>query len=387
MTKTNSSIFMLPTLMFGVFSLLTMELGAMGLTPIIAEAFGVSVSDAGWVVSIFALIVAFTAPVTPLLAAKYNPQKVMLVCLAVFTLSSLAAAFVSNFLLLLILRAIPAFFHPIYCALAFSTAANSVAPHESIKATSKIFMAISAGMTLGIPLATYIASLSSLEFTFIFFALLNALAFVATLFFVKTPQNKAKIKSQKRQLYILAKPVIWLSIAAVIFSIGAMFGFYSYMSAFLLEVSKLNFALISFGLFVYGLSGVFGNYLAGKLLLNNPTKLLLALPCIMLVLYLLLFAFGSFGLLSLCILTILGVFAGILNSGTHFMLLEPAARAKEFANGLFISTANIGTTLGTIVCGLFISLEGMPFAVLGAVSFIILAFIVIYLRAKELYKK
>ena len=72
----------------------------------------------------------------------------------------------------------------------------------------------------------------------------------------------------------------------------------------------------------------------------------------MLVFYILLFIFGAMGYVTILILCILGVFAGILNSASHFMLLEPAKGAKAFANGLFISTANIGTTFGTIACGL-----------------------------------
>lgn len=375
------NIFLIPSLMLGVFALLSMELGAMGIIPLIAEAFSVSVADAGWVVSLFALIVAFTAPITPLLVAKYSAKKVMLFCLAIFSLTSLIAAFTSSFLFLLFLRAVAAFFHPMYCALAFSTAANSVPKNEQIKATSKIFMAVSAGMTLGVPLTSFVAAKTSLEMSFIFFALLNALAFVATLFFVKI-SSQSRAKSQKRQLYILAKPVIWLSIAAVIFSIGAMFGFYSYMSEFLLNFTGLDFTLISVALFIYGLTGVFGNFLAGKLLLKNASKVLFITALIMLIFYALLFAFGNFSLVSFVLLTLLGVFAGLLNSGSHFMLLEHASRAKEFANGLFISTANIGTSLGVVVCGLFISLEGSRFSVFGAISFIILAMIMIVLRAK-----
>lgn len=79
------------------------------------------------------------------------------------------------------------------------------------------------------------------------------------------------------------------------------------------------------------------------------------------------------------------VFAGILNSASHFMLLEPAKGAKAFANGLFISTANIGTTFGTIACGLFVSLEGSRFATLGSVIFIIICFVMVFLRNRELY--
>lgn len=377
MPKTH--ILFMPSLMFGVFAILTTELGAMGIIPIIANEFNVSVADAGWVVSLFALIVAFTAPITPLLAAKFNAQKVMLICLGVFSISSLAAAFTTNFLLLLFLRAIPAFFHPVYCALSFSVAAKSVPESEAAKATSKIFMAVSAGMTLGIPFTSYIASKTSLQISFIFFALINAIAFIATLFFVKSNAS-TKAKSQKRQLYILVKPIVWLSFAAVIFSIGAMFGFYSYMSEFLLNVTKLDFTLISITLFIYGLSSVLGNFLAGKLLTNKPKQTLFITPLIMLVLYSALFFFEEFSTATISILAILGIFAGILNSGAHFMLTNPVPRASEFANGIFISTANIGTSLGTVLCGLFITLEGSKFSVLAPICLIIATIIMIYIR-------
>ncbi|EOG9236453.1 MFS transporter, partial [Campylobacter coli] len=54
------------TLCLGVFGLISMELGVMGIIPLISEKFGVSVSDAGWSVSIFALIVMCCAPIAPM---------------------------------------------------------------------------------------------------------------------------------------------------------------------------------------------------------------------------------------------------------------------------------------------------------------------------------
>ncbi|MGZ8094190.1 MFS transporter, partial [Campylobacter jejuni] len=136
----------------GVFGILSTELGMMGIIPIVSQNFSVSISDAGWCVSIFALVITFCAPIVPLLCANFNPKKLMLICLAVFILSSLTSAFVGEFWQLLILRAIPAFFHPIYIALALSMVTNLVEDKKEIpKATAKIFAAVSAGMVLGVP--------------------------------------------------------------------------------------------------------------------------------------------------------------------------------------------------------------------------------------------
>lgn len=383
MIKTNPLL--LPTLMLGVFALLSMELGMMGVLPIVAEVYNVSVADAGWVVSIFALIVALVAPILPPLLTKYDAKKVLLFCLLVFSVSSFLAAFCTNFIVLLILRAIPAFFHPIFCAFAFSMAADSVPHNESPKAIAKIFIAVSAGMTLGVPLTSFIASNTSLEMSFIFFGALNALSLLATLLFIPNQKQEQKAP-QNEQFKVLAKPIVWVSVIVVMLLNGAMFGFYSYMSEFLLNFTQVSFNLISALLLIYGLSNVIGNFIAGKSLVSAPNATLRIVPLSLIVLYNALFFGGGNVWGASVILIILGIFAGIGNNMAQFVVTSPILEAKELANGLFISAANIGITLGTSLCGLFISLNGSRFAVLAAVCLVVLSIIFLMLRGQILIK-
>ncbi len=383
MIKTNPLL--LPTLMLGVFALLSMELGMMGVLPIVAEVYNVSVADAGWVVSIFALIVALVAPILPPLLTKYDAKKVLLFCLLAFSVSSFLAAFCTNFIVLLILRAIPAFFHPIFCAFAFSMAADSVPHNESPKAIAKIFIAVSAGMTLGVPLTSFIASNTSLEMSFIFFGVLNALSLLATLLFIPNQKQEQKAP-QNEQFKVLAKPIVWVSVIVVMLLNGAMFGLYSYMSEFLLNFTQVSFNLISALLLIYGLSNVIGNFIAGKSLVSAPNATLRIVPLSLIVLYNALFFGGGNVWGASVILIILGIFAGIGNNMAQFIVTSPIPEAKELANGLFISAANIGITLGTSLCGLFISLNGSRFAVLAAVCLVILSIIFLMLREQILIK-
>ncbi|TLD87140.1 MFS transporter [Helicobacter sp. MIT 03-1614] len=383
MIKTNPLL--LPTLMLGVFALLSMELGMMGVLPIVAEVYNVSVADAGWVVSIFALIVALVAPILPPLLTKYDAKKVLLFCLLVFSVSSFLAAFCTNFIVLLILRAIPAFFHPIFCAFAFSMAADSVPHNESPKAIAKIFIAVSAGMTLGVPLTSFIASNTSLEMSFIFFGALNALSLLATLLFIPNQKQEQKAP-QNEQFKVLSKPILWASVIVVMLLNGAMFGFYSYMSEFLLNFTQVSFNLISVLLLIYGLSNVIGNFIAGKSLVSAPNATLRIVPLSLIVLYNALFFGGGNVWGASVILIILGIFAGIGNNMAQFVVTSPIPEAKELANGLFISAANIGITLGTSLCGLFISLNGSRFAVLAAVCLVVLSIIFLMLRGQILIK-
>ncbi|OEZ07896.1 MFS transporter [Campylobacter jejuni] len=351
----------------GVFGILSTELGMMGIIPIVSQNFSVSISDAGWCVSIFALVITFCAPIVPLLCANFNPKKLMLICLAVFILSSLTSAFVGEFWQLLILRAIPAFFHPIYIALALSMVTNLVEDKKEIpKATAKIFAAVSAGMVLGVPMTSYFGGNFSFK--------------MAMLFFVPDFKKVNSVKISK-QLLILRYPLLWISILCVICINAGIWGFYSYFSDFLHSVGKMNFTLISIVLAIYGFSNIIGNYIAGKTLVKNANFTLILTPLIMIGFYILLFSFYS-EIILIIFAFILGILAGVMNNGTHFMISYPFPKAANFSNGLFISVANIGLSTGTAICGLVISLSDTRYIIVNTIVLLILGIIMIFVRSR-----
>ena len=51
-TKKNHNSLLMFTLTLGVFGILNTEMGVVGIIPIIADTFGVTVPDAGWTVKI-----------------------------------------------------------------------------------------------------------------------------------------------------------------------------------------------------------------------------------------------------------------------------------------------------------------------------------------------
>ncbi|EEY3071892.1 MFS transporter [Campylobacter jejuni] len=265
----------------GVFGILSTELGMMGIIPIVSQNFSVSISDAGWCVSIFALVITFCAPIVPLLYANFNPKKLMLICLAVFILSSLTSAFVGEFWQLLILR------------------------------------------------------------------------------------------------YSL----LWIRVLCVICINAGIWGFYSYFSDFLHSVGKMNFTLISIVLAIYGFSNIIGNYIAGKTLVKNANFTLILTPLIMIGFYILLFSFYS-EIILIIFAFILGILAGVMNNGTHFMISYPFPKATNFSNGLFISVANIGLSTGTAICGLVISLSDTRYIIVNTIVLLILGIIMIFVRSR-----
>lgn len=196
---------------------------------------------------------------------------------------------------------------------------------EIPKATAKIFAAVSAGMVLRVPMTSYFGGNFSFK--------------MAMLFFVPDFKKVNSVKISK-QLLILRYPLLWISILCVICINAGIWGFYSYFSDFLHSVGKMNFTLISIVLAIYGFSNIIGNYIAGKTLVKNANFTLILTPLIIIGFYILLFSFYS-EIILIIFAFILGILAGVMNNGTHFMISYPFPKAANFSNRLFISVANI----------------------------------------------
>ena len=105
----------------------------------------------------------------------------------------------------------------------------------------------------------------------LFFAVVNAIAFIATVLFVPSMPVKERI-SYGAQISVLKTPIIGLSIVAVIFLNGAVFGVYSYLAEYLKTITIVPDKIISLILLIYGVANIIGNIVAGKLLTKNPIK-------------------------------------------------------------------------------------------------------------------
>ena len=379
--KPGSGALLVFILTAGVFGIINTEMGVIGILPLIAEHFHVTVPEAGWTVSIFALVVAISAPIMPLLFSGINRKKVMLLALGVFTLGNIISMLTSNFTLLLIARALPAFLHPVYVSMAFTVAAASVSKEKAPKSVAKVFIGVSAGMVLGVPVTSYIASEVSFTMGMMFFTVVNALVFVATLLFVPSMPVKEKL-SYGTQLNVLKKKIVWYSIMAVTLINGALFGFFSYMSDYLRTVTEVSYSVISILLLIYGLANIIGNVIAGKQLATNPIRSMIFIPFALFTFYICIFILGEWLAAMTAIILILGILAGYGQNAMQYMITEAAPEAPDFANGLFLLSANLGTTVGAAACGAFITFFDTRYSVIGSLLFLAVSIVFVVLRIR-----
>lgn len=379
-TKQNSILILILTI--GVFSIINTEMGVIGILPMISEVYGVEISAAGMLVSLFALAVAISGPILPLLLSGFNRKYIMIIVLGTFFICNLISAFAENFTVVLITRVLPAFLHPVYISLAFSAASASVKQEDIPKATAKVMIGVSAGMVLGVPIISYIANLFSLEVAMLSFAAVNLAALLATC--ILTPSMPVKEKlSYGTQLSILKDKNLIISFIAVVFLNGGIFGAYSYLADYLGKVTSMSAEIIVILLLVYGLSNIVGNIIAGKMLTVSPLKFVAAFPFMLIAAYVIIFFGGAIQTVAMAMILIWGILAGIGANIHQYWIFSAAPQAPDFSNALFLVATNVGTSFGAFICGMFIDYFDINYILIGGIIFFIISVTFIMLRVSQ----
>ena len=368
-------------LALGVFSIINTEMGVIGILPLIAQHFSLTITQAGLLVSLFALGVAISGPVMPLLMSKMNRKTAMLLVLSIFMISNIVSAMTSSFSVVLFARIVPAFFQPVYVSLAFSVASSFMQEREAPKAASKIMLGVSAGMVLGVPIASFIAYQVSYAAVMYCFAMVNAVVLIISL--VVMPSMPVKhVVSYGQQTICLKHSLTWISLLAVVCLNGAIFGVYSFITQYLQTVSSLSASIISMLLFLYGMSNMVGNMIAGHQLSKRPIRFVMLLPLLLGGLYIVMLTLGSFTLPIMCCILAWGMLAGACGNVNQYWITSVIMDAPEFGNGLFLSATNLGTTIGTTLCGYLISSMGISSILLGGLLLIVTSLGLILYRIK-----
>lgn len=343
-TQTISESLLITILTLGVFGIINTEMGVVGIIPQIAERFDVTVSTAGLCVSVFALVVSVAAPVLPLLFSGINRRTMMLAALILFVASNILSMVTDSFAVLLAARALPAFLHPVYVAMAFTLAAAATKDDPS-RGIARVFAGVSAGMVLGVPMTTFVTTHWSYEAAMGIFAVINTVILVATFFLV--PNMPAKQHYPGHQLRIL-----------------------------------ISFDTVSSVLLAYGIANIVGNMLAGRVFGGYKKFFTRAGPAVMLVLYSLLYVSASNGIFAAVLVILLGICAGFINISGQYMISSAAREAPDFSNGLFLTAANFGTAMGTSLCGFFIALLDSRAALFATDILLMISLVLSYARTK-----
>lgn len=336
-------------LALGAFGIITTEFGIVGILPTISRQFDVSIDTAGWLLSAFAITVAVSSPFITSFTTKINRKLLLCLVMSIFVFSNLISAFSTNFTMLMVARILPAILHPLFWNIAIAIAFKE----KGAKGVSTVMLGLSLATVLGIPLTTYAVDLfQNWQASFFLSSAISLIAFIGLLLFIPSMPADQAI-STKNQVEVLKSPLLWLNLISTIATLAAMFASYTYLTAYLEEITKMDGAQISMMLLLFGGMGTLGNWMMG-LALNRNVLLTARLFLMLLVtVQILAYYFGGHYIPMVIIVSLWGMIhtGGFLVSNIRTTQSVPH-HALEFVNSLLTSSFNIGISLGAFLGGI-----------------------------------
>lgn len=351
----------------GMIGIITTEFGIIGILPQIAVYYGITIDKAAYLLSAFALVIALTGPFMTLLFSGFDRKKIMLATIFIFFFSTIVSAFSPPFWLLMIVRMLPAFLQPVYIATAIAAAVSSGEKSQENQLMGIVLGGIALAMVTTVPFATYLASIFTWQISFFVQAIVSALALV-TIFRIMPDGDIPEKKSYGSQVKILKDKSFVLSTAMNFFMIASWFSTYSYFADYLIKTRKVDMETISYLLLLFGVVGVFSNWLSGKMLTRSITKTVAFFLCGTVIIPVILIYSGDSLWITVIVVAIWGFFYApcFLNASAY--MISAAPKSLEFANSLATSFGNLGVFLGTAVGGWIISqstISNVPWAGMG----------------------
>ena len=251
-------------LALGGFGIGTGEFVIMGLLPGVARDARVSVPEAAYAISAYALGVVVGAPVIAVLAARCRQHRLLMALMAWFALGNLASALAVGLPWLIVARFLTGLPHGAFFGVASLVAASLVPPDRRAQAVGRVMLGLTIATLLGVPIATGLGQGLGWRSAFVFVGLIGALAVVSIGLCV--PRRAANLAtSPLRELGALRRPqVLWtLGVGSV--GLGGLFCVFSFITPTMTQVAGLPERSMPAVLVVFGLGMISGNLLGAKL--------------------------------------------------------------------------------------------------------------------------
>lgn len=360
-------------LAFGTLALGMAEFAMMGILPYVASDFGISISEAGHLISAYALGVCFGAPVL-VLARKKSLKHLLMALVSLIVVGNLCASLAPNYWIMMIGRFISGLPHGAYFGVASIVASKLADKGKSSEAVSIMIAGMTVANLFGVPLGTSLSHLISWRSTFLFVGLWGIIVFYYIWRWVPVVEG-LQDTGFKGQFRFLRTPAPWLILGATALGNGGVFCWYSYISPLLTNVSGFSETSMTALMVLAGFGMVVGNLVSGRMSDRyTPGRVLMIAQGGICLLLLAIFFLSPNPWLSvlLMFLCTAGLFAV---SSPEQLLIIRVAPGGEMLGGACIQIAfNFGNAVGAYAGGLAVS-NGFQYAALAGVPFAMIGFI------------
>ncbi len=362
------------------FIINTTEFVPVALLSDIAQDFAITTAQTGWMMTLYAWIVALMSLPLMLLTGKLERKRLLLAVFVVFIASHILAVFAWNFQVLLLSRVGAACAHAIFWSITAAIILRVAPEGKRALALSVLAMGTSLAMVLGVPIGRLVGQWFGWRTTFGGIGVLALIVFVLQAKLLPTLPSLfdgdfKKVSELLKNRYLVG---LYLFIFLVF---TAHYTAYSYIEPFMHEVGQISDNLITVVLLVFGAAGLIGSLLFSRWGDQSANSMLmLATTLLMLCMAALLWVVGSIGWLSLTTL-IWGIVLMLLILCVQAKVIMIDENAQDVVMAMFSGIINLGIGAGALIGGyavMHITLPNVGFvgAAIAGVALLLIMYII-----------
>lgn len=373
----------LMSLASAVFLSVTSEMLPTGLLPDMSRSLAVQPSQIGLLVSVFAFTVVLTSTGLTMLTKRVQRRRLVLWVLVVFAISNAFTAIAPSYELVVASRILGGLAHGLFWAVVGAYAAHLV-PKELIgRAVSLVIGGGTLAFVFGVPVGTALGHAIGWRLSFAALAVITlgvtvlVWRFLPPVAAVHSPSSTAQNtvtdvsdpaapspRRSRRDPTVVAVALVCVVCAIVM--IGH-YSFYTYVAPFIIHMGAGEY--VAPLLFVFGIAGAVGLFLAGSVLGKKPRLSIVIVIATVALFATLLGVLAQLLPLAIAAFTLWGVAFGALPSLLQTRLLHVAsARIRDTASAFYTTGFNIGIGGGALLGSVLFDTVGvaaLPFIYVG----------------------
>lgn len=329
-------------LALAAFAIGTTEFVIVGLLPSVAADTGTSLSQAGLLVTGYALGVAIGAPPLAALTAKATPYKALSGLMLLFIVGNAMCAAAPGYGWLMAGRIVASLTHGAFFGLGATVAAALVPPQRRSAAIALMFSGLTLANVLGVPAGAWVGQHAGWRATFWAVSGLGLLALGALLVLVPRALRLPSPAGASSGWAIVRRPMLLGALGLTALGFGGIFTTLTFLSPLLQAESGFTAAQVNGLLLLFGLGLTLGNMLGGWAADRWPARsmfaILAALAAVELALH---FGLRVPALVVACVV-LWGMAAFATAPGLQSRVLGEAADAPALGSTLNIAAFNLG---------------------------------------------
>lgn len=369
-------------LLLGNFVIGTSIMGPSGMLNELSSDLGVSIRDAGLLITFGAAALFICSPLSAWLTGRFDRRKFLGSLVLLLALCNLASAFAPDYATLMAIRLVMMVVAAPFTPQAAGTVSLIVPVEKRGSTIAYVFLGWSLAAAAGLPMVTIIAGYAGWRTAFLCISALSCIGFLLLIWRLPPRVSGAAVEL-KTWVSLGRNPLVVMLLLITVLQMSGQFVIFTFMAPLLTRLAEATPAAIAVVFSLYGIFGFIGNVAATQLVdrwggyrtsLVFVTVLLIGMSA---------WAIGAGMLAAMAIgVSIWGLGFASSNSMQQVRLVGAAPLFAGASVSLNTSVLYVGQAIGSAIGGMLFVRDMLHTAGYVAVAFVVVALLVVLMTRR-----